>query len=128
MHKPITGHLPGGYQRKAHDWAFETVGERAAVSSTERGLRFLEEAIELAQACGVTWHNAMTVAAGVYDRPPGRVSQEVGGTMLTLGALCEAIDVDMIDAAIDELNRVNTPEVIAKVRARQAEKIHQWTR
>lgn len=128
MDKPITGHLPAGYQRQCHDWAFETVGARAACSSTERGVRFLEEAIELAQAVGVHGDIVMQLVRDVYERKPGRVSQEVGGTMLTLASLCEAIDVDMIDEAKRELERVQHPTVIAKVRARQATKLHQFTR
>lgn len=114
------------YQSQCHAWAFEAVGERAAVSPRERAMRFLEEAIELAQACGVHGDLAVQLVRDVYDNPVGAVEQEVGGTMLTLAALCEATGVNLVTAAEAELARVQDPKVIAKVRARQATKRHQF--
>ncbi len=118
--------LAKSYQQECHEWAIDVVGERAACSSTERGVRFLEEAIELAQAVGVHGDVVIQLVRAVYDRPPGRARQEVGGTMLTLASLCAAIDVDLIAQAHSELDRVQDPVVIAKVRARQATKRHQF--
>lgn len=126
VRREIPTHLPGGYQRQCRDWSEVAVGKRAANSVPERAVRFLEEAIELAQSCGVHGDVAIQLVRDVYDRSTGNAAQEVGGVMLTLGALSEAADIDLIDEAVRELDRVRDPAVIAKVRARQAEKRHQF--
>ena len=107
-------------QRSVSTWVISTFGE-SAMHPTIRAMRFLEEAIELVQACGLTLEEVDRVAGVVYSRPVGEVSQEVGGTRLTLAALCEAMHVDGDIAATVEWDRVQlkSPEY---VRARDAAK------
>jgi hypothetical protein len=58
----------------------------------------------------------------VYSRPIGEASQETGGGLVTLAALCNAFDIDMHAAGETELARILQPETIAKIRAKQAAK------
>jgi hypothetical protein len=111
-------------QLEARRWAKYVFGEEVADDVLLRTLRFAEEAVELTQACGLARSDIHKMVDIVYDRPVGVVRQEVGGVMLTLLVLCSAPAVDvLLDAAVsDELARVWTPELIAKVRARQATK------
>ncbi|MCA8120485.1 hypothetical protein LGN07_17320 [Burkholderia cepacia] len=57
-----------------------------------------------------------------WSRPVGEPTQEVGGVMVTLAALCLANGLDMHAAGETELARINVPETVAKIRAKQAAK------
>ena len=118
-----------GIQKRIGCWVEETLScehAEAGLSSLpwrkERAVRFVEEAIELAQAIGVDREQLHRLVDYVMDRPVGEVAQEVGGSMLTLYAVSEACGVDADAQALREIERVETPEVRAKVRRRQAEK------
>ena len=76
-------------QRAVLQWVSDTFGE-PATAVEERVLRVLEEAVELAQAEGVTRDRARSVVDYVFSKPPGDPSQEVGGLGVTLLAYCEA--------------------------------------
>lgn len=76
-----------GRQQAVFKWTRETFGEATNVPS-ERALRLLEEAIELAQAEGVTLDSVWAVAEHVYLKPAGQPEQEAGGVGLTLLAYC----------------------------------------
>jgi NTP pyrophosphatase (non-canonical NTP hydrolase) len=90
----------------ALDWVERCFGKQQSRDPVMRAIRFLEEAAELAQACGVSPTVARRVIAAVYNRPAGNVAQEVGGTMLTVRTLCAVLSIDA-DAAFDrELRRV----------------------
>lgn len=93
------------FQRRVFDWCRRAFGEERTVDPGMRGLRLLEEALELAQAVGVGQRQAQEVLAYVYNRKPGEPRQEVGGTMVTLAALCQVFGIDMREAAEDELLR-----------------------
>jgi len=86
----------------------------------KRNLRFVEEALELAQACNMPRADAHALVDYVFDRPSGEVSQEVGGVMLTLAALCLAQGVDMHTCGDFELARVWTK--ISEIREKNAAK------
>jgi NTP pyrophosphatase (non-canonical NTP hydrolase) len=86
----------------------------------ERADRFIEEALELAQATGYCGKRAHALVDYVFNRPVGEPFQEVGGVMVTLAALCNYHGLDMEDAAETELARVWTK--IDKIRAKQASK------
>jgi hypothetical protein len=86
----------------------------------ERSHRFLEEALELVQACGCTADEAHQLVDYVYGRPVGEKHQEVGGVMVTLAALCLAQALDMHEAGETELKRVWTK--VEAIRAKQAAK------
>jgi hypothetical protein len=87
-----------------------------------RQSRFLEESTELVQAGGMSRELAHRIVDYVYDREVGDVSQEIGGVMVTLCAAAGAMGYS-VEAEFDrELERIHHPEVVAKVRKRQAEK------
>lgn len=88
----------------------------------ERTLRFVEEALELAQAMGLSRERIGALADYVYSRPVGEVDQEVGGVSVTLAVLTNVLKVSWESAAIEELIRINQPHIMQKVLNRQAEK------
>lgn len=57
-------------------------GATISRDKAERNHRFLEEALELVQACGCTESEAAQLVAYVYGRPAGDPPQEVGGVMV----------------------------------------------
>lgn len=58
----------------------------------------------------------------VYGRPVGKPAQEIAGSMVTLYAAAGALVVDAQAAFETEMTRIQQPEVIERVRRRQAEK------
>lgn len=107
-------------QRRVQPWLMECFGPTIAADRKERNHRFLEEAVELVQACGCTASEAHQLVDYVYGRPVGEPDQEVGGVMITLAALCLANGLDMHDAGERELARIWT--MVEKIRAKQAAK------
>lgn len=85
-------------------WVSETFCNLADVP--ERGRRMLEEAVELAQAVGVTREDAVRLVDYVFARPPGVPYQELGGAGMTLLALAQAVGISADDAEQVELERV----------------------
>lgn len=108
------------FQSRVHPWLLECFGAEIASDRDERNHRFLEEALELVQACGCTSSEAHQLVDYVYGRQVGERGQEIGGVMVTLAALCLAHGVDMHQAGEDELARVWTK--VEKIRAKQAAK------
>lgn len=92
-------------QSDAFAWAGKTFGA-INMSKRERARRFIEEAIELAQACGMGRHDVENVMWHVYSKPPGQVGQEAGGVGVTLLCLCEASGVSADVEERRELARV----------------------
>ncbi|WOB06516.1 hypothetical protein [Piscinibacter gummiphilus] len=107
-------------QQRVQPWLMECFGPMIAGDREERNHRFLEEAIELVQACGCSASEAHQLVDYVYGRPVGEPDQEVGGVMITLAALCLANGLDMHDAGERELARIWT--MVEKIRAKQASK------
>lgn len=87
-----------------------------------RNFRFLEEALELVQAAGMTREEAMRQVDYTFNRPVGKPAQELGGVMITLAAWAGTHDLQMSEYGPAELMRIDTPEMIAKIRAKQASK------
>ncbi|HBO2935102.1 TPA: hypothetical protein L4R50_000096 [Pseudomonas aeruginosa] len=110
------------FQRRVRPWLLECFGEDIAYDGMERNHRFLEEALELVQACGCTEAEALKLVSYVFGRPVGERSQEVGGVMVTLAALCLAHGLDMHGAGETELARISQPETITRIRMKQASK------
>lgn len=92
----------------------------AIIRFAERAHRFIEESLELVQARGLSREDVLMLVDYVYDRPKGEDTQEVGGVLLTLAALCFAADINMQKCGEDELDRVW--KNIEKIRAKQAAK------
>lgn len=110
----------GTYQDRVKPWMAACFGAAIAADKSERSHRFLEEALELVQACGCSEQEAERLVAYVYGRPVGKKSQEVGGVMVTLAALCLAQGLDMEHEGERELARVW--QKMDVIRAKQASK------
>lgn len=111
---------PEPFQARMMAWLLACFGPEISGDKVERNHRFLEEALELVQACGCTADEAHQLVDYTYSRPVGEARQEVGGVVTTLSALCSAQGIDMHDAAEAELARIWTK--IDVIRAKQAAK------
>jgi len=112
------------FQDRVHPWLLECFGPEIAADTVERNHRFLEEALELVQSCSCTQEDAHKLVDYVFNRPIGEKTQEVGGVMVTLAALCLANKLDMHTAGEVELTRILSPEITEKIRIKQATKPH----
>ena len=110
------------FQSSVKHWLLECFGEMIANNIEERNHRFLEESLELVQSTGCTASEAHQLVDYVFNRPVGEPTQEVGGVMVTLAALCLANKLNMYDAGETELSRINQPESMLKIRAKQEAK------
>jgi hypothetical protein len=86
----------------------------------ERRARFLEEAIELAQAFGMPTEDMHALVERQRTRPAGEPEMEVGGVAVTLASLCVVAGINLSACAEEDLRILNTPEKIAHVRAKRA--------
>ncbi len=100
-------------------WAKKCFGIIPVVNKQERYLRFIEEAVELAQI-GLTEKQVIDVVKHVYSRSSGKVSQEIGGVLNCLANLATSEDVHLSVAAEEELTRITAN--IDKIREKQNEK------
>jgi hypothetical protein len=107
-------------QQRVEPWLLACFGAEIAADTVERNHRFLEEALELVQACGCTASEAHQLVDYTFGRPVGEKRQEAGGVMITLAALCRAQGIDMHEAGEVELARIWT--MVDKIRAKQAAK------
>lgn len=108
------------FQSRVSRWMQATFGPKISADTTERNHRFLEEGLELVQACGCTASEAHQLVDYVFGRPVGDKPQEIGGVMVTLAALCEAQELSMDHCGDIELTRCWSN--IKKIRAKQAAK------
>jgi hypothetical protein len=118
---PVEG-VGESFQARVAGWMQQCFGPEIAADKLERNDRFIEESLELVQSLGYSQDRAHALVDYVFGRPIGDPSQEVGGVMVTLAALCEPSSIDMTDAAETELARILQPEIVAKIRAKQAAK------
>jgi NTP pyrophosphatase (non-canonical NTP hydrolase) len=100
----------------AWDWGMRCFGHEHMTNPKVRALRFLEEAAELAQACGVDEEKALACIEIVYGRPIGSPQQELGGCMVTLSVLSLSLTMDLESCFEREIRRClsKTPEEFAK--------------
>lgn len=113
----------GDFQQRVKGWLMDCFSMEVCRDVTERNHRFIEEAIELVQSKGCTASEVHQLVDYVFSRPAGDPAQEVGGVMVTLSALCSAASIEMEKAAEVELARILRPEVMERIRAKQATKI-----
>lgn len=109
-------------QMQAYRWAKETFGD-ASVVPWERARRFLEEALETAQAFGVTQEQAFAILVRTYSRPAGAKRKELGQAGLTLEMLAESVGLDAEQLTQKEFDRVRKPSKQAEFQARLARKV-----
>lgn len=108
------------FQQRVQPWMMACFGPEISADRIERNHRFLEEALELVQACGCSASEAHQLVDYVFGRPVGELVQEAGGAMVTLAALCLANGLDMHAAGETELARIWTK--VEAIRAKQAAK------
>jgi hypothetical protein len=91
-----------------YSWIRNTFGKPEDVDSDRsiRSRRFIEEAIELVQACGTPKEEVATILEYVYSRPKGEIQQEVGGVMVTLAGHASIFGYDPETCGNTELNRI----------------------
>lgn len=102
-------------QTRIAEWVRSRLGDDA-MSPQERGTRLLEEALELAQAVGVTSETALRLHGHVFSKEQGQIKQEIGGVMVTLLALAEGTGNDAYGCGLMELERIESlpPEKFKK--------------
>jgi len=66
----------------------------------------VEEAIELAQAEGVTYDTLADLLIHIWKRKPGEPKQEVGGIGVTLLAYCETKGISADLCEMEEIERI----------------------
>jgi len=115
-------------QRETADQVQIIFGQELALDKRIRQFRFLEEAIELLQAAGMERDEMIKVMDYVLNRPVGDMGQEVGGTFITLLALCHAYGFDAEAQTSEELERCGQPSVIDRIRMKQMQKPNPYNR
>lgn len=90
---------------RALQWAQKTFGD-IALDPRERTLRFLEEAIEVANAMGIEPETVQAVVTRTYERHQGAINREIGQAQLTLELLSKVLKVDQDHEATEEFYRI----------------------
>lgn len=93
-------------QNTVATWVVRCFGSACLFSIHERVSRFIEEACELAQACGFPQGRIAELVEHVYRKPIGEVRQEVGGTQVALEGLAASLSLSVSSAANDEVTRI----------------------
>lgn len=108
------------FQQRVVAWATRAFGSNVVLDKQERGFRFVEEALELAQAGGISRDDVLKLVDYVYNRPVGSIDREIGGTLTTLAVLCEAHGHSMAFCGDAELTHcyLNIKQIQAKHRAK----------
>lgn len=98
MINDLAGHLSyPNLTTRVKKFLLDAFPKDPVVRPKTRALRFLEEALELVQALGITKEKVLEQVEYTFNRPVGEPVQEVGGTAFTFTALCEAIGVNPIE-------------------------------
>jgi len=93
-------------QQRVADWCAAAFGTEHASSIPQRGIRLLEEAIELAQAAGCDRTMCHKLVDHIFDKPAGELRQEAGGVGVCLVALAAAGGFSADEAEAVEVERV----------------------
>ncbi len=108
------------YQMRVYAWLIACFGQAVTFDRMQRNHRFLEEALELVRSLGCTREDAHILVDFEYDRKAGDPQQEVGGSLLTLAAICVANGYNLEDLGEIELARAWGR--IEQIREKQKEK------
>lgn len=108
------------FQTRVWHWCLSCFGASITSDVKIRNYRFFEEAAELVQSTGMKKEEAIALVNYVYGRPAGDKKQEMGGVMVTLAALGNALDLDL--KYCGELELVRCWEKIETIRAKQRNK------
>jgi Lar family restriction alleviation protein len=86
----------------------------------ERVARFFEEANEACQALGMSREDAHALVDYTYSRPIGEPAAELGAAAVTLTSLCVVAGHDLHNCAEYELDRLQLPETIERIKAKRS--------
>lgn len=106
-------------------WVENALGTRILTDLQERVMRVLEEAMELAQSEGVGRAAAQRLIDRVWSRTVGDPVQESAGVEFTLRVYSRRKGFDLDMALERELERVEDPALIEKIRKKHADKVLQ---
>lgn len=87
---------------------------------SERLARYAEETNEVLQAFGMSRDDMHCLVDYTCDRPAGEPAQEIGAAMLTLTSLCVVAGYDLMSCAEADLQKLQQPETIARIRAKRS--------
>ncbi|AFU88036.1 hypothetical protein CcrColossus_gp166 [Caulobacter phage CcrColossus] len=93
-------------QTNLADWLERCLGKKTLNSRKDRAIRVLEEAIELAQAAGISREKALEQLNHTYGRPKGRPYQEIAGVLNAALLTAEAYGYDGLTLGVEEWRRV----------------------
>jgi len=85
------------FQVRAWEWLIECFGEKQASDSNERVCRFIEEALEVAQAARISEAKVHEILRRVYEKPGDPLPRELGDAAFTLALLCHHHKLNMED-------------------------------
>lgn len=91
---------------KINHWVRSRFGDLIFEDRWERTMRVLEEALELAQAEGVSEDAARILTRRVFSRPVGVPSQEGAGVGVTLFAWAASRGIDIHKSMMEEVERI----------------------
>jgi hypothetical protein len=97
-------------EQRVAEWVVSRIGS-AGMDRRERALRLLEEAVELAQAEGITLAQVARQVAHVYERPAGDPEQEAGGVAVCLLGWCAATGAGFAYIAELEMARIEAKPI-----------------
>ena len=97
-------------QRRVGNWVRTRFGD-GAMARHERAMRLLEEAIELAQAEGITPTEIDRLTANVFHKPAGAPSQEAAGVGVCLLAWAAGAGEDLWSLIEQEIERIESKPV-----------------
>jgi len=92
------------------EWVISRIGVEH-MNPRERAMRLLEEAIELAQAEGVSEGQVTAQARHVFNRPAGDPESEAGGVAVCLLAWCASREKYLQVLAELEMDRIESKPV-----------------
>lgn len=124
--------IPGPEQihalgERAHAWASYVYGADMTGHRAERAARIVEEALELAQAEGLTPEIAHRLVGRVYSRPVGEPHLEAGGLGVCLLVYGKTAGIDVVESIRQEVSRIEglsaTPEGLDELRRKCAAKV-----
>ena len=117
--EPDAGRVEGPYQDRVAQ-AHHALFHDDPTDVSERLARFFEEAAETCQALGMTHDDASKLLAYTFSRPVGDPAKEIGSAKLTLASLCVVAGYDMDACGEADLEKLQRPETIARIRAKRA--------
>lgn len=108
------------WQSRITDWMRRCFVRKDSLTPLQRAFRFVEEALELAQAVGTSRAEVVQLADYVYSRPAGEPSQEIGGVMVVLAGVAASLRLDAATCCETEIARCEAN--IEKIRAKDLAK------